>query len=117
VADFNAAFGTRFSDEKCQTVGGLILQPPRPGAAVQRNDRHRRHRFQVLRADSRRIYTWSSRHRQRRAILLNKAPGWRCLGAAAASGAVGVAGFAPLGWFPVNWLSLGGLFALLPNRD
>lgn len=26
---------------------------------------------------------------------------------------MGVAGFAPLGWFPVNWLSLGGLFALL----
>ncbi|MCC2869128.1 MAG: apolipoprotein N-acyltransferase [Candidatus Accumulibacter phosphatis] len=28
-------------------------------------------------------------------------------------GATGVVGFAPLGWFPVNWLSLGGLFALL----
>ncbi|WP_291912704.1 apolipoprotein N-acyltransferase [Accumulibacter sp.] len=28
-------------------------------------------------------------------------------------GAAGVLAFAPLGWFPVNWLSLGGLFGLL----
>ncbi len=28
-------------------------------------------------------------------------------------GAAGVLGFAPFGWFPVTWLSLGGLFALL----
>jgi apolipoprotein N-acyltransferase len=28
-------------------------------------------------------------------------------------GGAGVAGFAPVGWFPVTWLSLGGLFGLL----
>ena len=36
----------------------------------------------------------------------------RCF-AAFALGAVGVLGFAPVGWFPLEWLSLGGLFALL----
>nr|WP_291987667.1 apolipoprotein N-acyltransferase [Candidatus Accumulibacter sp. ACC007] len=37
---------------------------------------------------------------------------WRLL-AALAIGAVGVFAFAPFGWFPINWLSLGGLFGLL----
>jgi hypothetical protein len=55
---------------------------------------------------------WWFRICQRRAILLNKARYWRSFGAACL-GATGVVGFAPLGWFPVNWLSLGGLFALL----
>ncbi|MEF8698809.1 MAG: apolipoprotein N-acyltransferase [Candidatus Accumulibacter sp. UW20] len=42
----------------------------------------------------------------------DKPLGRRCL-AALLLGAAAVAGFAPLGCFPLNWLSLGGLFALL----
>jgi len=57
IADFDAAFGTRFSDSKCQTVGGLILlhlgRVPQFNETIIVNGI----RFQVLRADSRRIYT------------------------------------------------------------
>jgi magnesium and cobalt transporter len=57
VADFDAAFGTRFSEEKCQTVGGLILH--HLGRVPQFNETIVIDGicFQVLRADSRRIYT------------------------------------------------------------
>ena len=57
LADFNAAFGTSFSDEKCLTVGGLILR--HLGRVPQFNETTEIEglRFQVLRADSRRIYT------------------------------------------------------------
>ena len=57
VADFNVAFDTRFSDEKCNTVGGLILnhlgRAPQFNETIAIDDVN----FQVLRADSRRIYT------------------------------------------------------------
>jgi magnesium and cobalt transporter len=57
IADFNAAFGTRFSDEDCDTVGGLVII--QLGRLPKRNevvvvDGLRLH---VLRADSRRIHT------------------------------------------------------------
>ncbi|KFB71880.1 MAG: transporter associated domain-containing protein [Candidatus Accumulibacter phosphatis] len=57
IADFDAAFGTRFSEEKCQTVGGLILH--HLGRVPQFNETIVIDGicFQVLRADSRRIYT------------------------------------------------------------
>jgi magnesium and cobalt transporter len=57
VADFNAALGTHFSDEKCNTVGGLVLH--HLGRVPQFNETIviDGTRFQVLRADSRRIYT------------------------------------------------------------
>ena len=57
LADFNAAFGTSFSDDKCLTVGGLILH--RLGRVPQFNEATVIDgvSFQVLRADSRRIYT------------------------------------------------------------
>ena len=57
LADFNAAFGTSFSDEKCLTVGGLILR--HLGRVPQFNETTEIEglRFQVLRADSRGIYT------------------------------------------------------------
>lgn len=42
----------------------------------------------------------------------SSALGWRCL-AALLIGAAGVLAFAPFGWFPLNWLTLGGLYALL----
>ena len=57
VADFDAAFGTSFSEEKCHTVGGLILR--HLGRVPQFNETIVIDGicFQVLRADSRRIYT------------------------------------------------------------
>lgn len=57
IEDFNAAFKTDFSDEEFDTVGGLILR--HLGRVPKRNETltiagvH----FQVLRADSRRLYT------------------------------------------------------------
>ncbi len=57
IGDFNAAFGTSFSDEDFDTVGGLIIH--HLGRLPQRNEMltidgmH----FQVLRADSRRVHT------------------------------------------------------------
>jgi magnesium and cobalt transporter len=57
IADFNAAFGTRFSDQEVDTIGGLVI--------AELGRLHKRGetltigglRFQVLRADSRRVYT------------------------------------------------------------
>jgi len=57
IADFNAAFGTHFSDETANTVGGLVIahlgRLPKRGENVNIEGL----RFQVLRADSRRVYT------------------------------------------------------------
>src|SRR3954465_8388348 len=57
IADFNAAFGTQFSDETADTVGGLVIahlgRLPKRGESVLIGSL----RFQVLRADSRRVYT------------------------------------------------------------
>jgi len=57
VADFNAAFGTDFSDEEHDTVGGLVIahlgRLPRRGEVLSIAGL----KFQVLRADSRRVYT------------------------------------------------------------
>jgi len=57
IADFNAAFDTRFPDEAADTVGGLIIKElgrlPKRGESVVIEGV----RFNVLRADSRRVYT------------------------------------------------------------
>ncbi|MDP2792726.1 MAG: transporter associated domain-containing protein [Sulfurisoma sp.] len=57
VADFNQAFGTNFSDEECDTVGGLLIahlgRLPKRNEMIQLDGL----RFQVLRADSRRVHT------------------------------------------------------------
>jgi magnesium and cobalt transporter len=57
IEDFNQAFGTRYSDEECDTIGGLILQElgrmPRRGEAVQIGGLE----LKVTRADRRRIET------------------------------------------------------------
>jgi magnesium and cobalt transporter len=57
IADFNAALGTKFSDEECDTVGGLLLhhlgRVPKRNEIVELDGTS----FQVLRADSRRLYT------------------------------------------------------------
>ncbi|MDR2451699.1 MAG: CBS domain-containing protein [Candidatus Accumulibacter sp.] len=57
IEDFNAEFGTRFGDEDCDTVGGLILN--RLGRVPQRREEIDVDglRFVVLRADRRRLYT------------------------------------------------------------
>ncbi len=57
IEDFNAEFGTDFSDAECDTVGGLILnhlgRVPKRKEEVDIGKLH----FQVLRADRRRLYT------------------------------------------------------------
>ena len=57
IADFNAAFGTNFPDEDFDTVGGLVIahlgRLPKRGESIALESL----RFQVLRADSRRVYT------------------------------------------------------------
>jgi magnesium and cobalt transporter len=57
IADLNAAFGTSFPDEVADTVGGMVIahlgRLPKRGETVVIEGL----RFQVLRADSRRVYT------------------------------------------------------------
>jgi len=57
IADFNAAFGTAFSDQDHDTVGGLLIarlgRLPKRGESTVIDG----FKFQVLRADSRRVYT------------------------------------------------------------
>jgi magnesium and cobalt transporter len=56
ITDFNAAFGTAFSDEEFDTIGGLVLnrfgRVPKRGEQLAIGPLS----FRVLRADSRRIY-------------------------------------------------------------
>jgi len=56
IADFNTAFGTDFSDEEFDTVGGLVLK--RFGRVPKRGEQLmiEQWNFRVLRADSRRVY-------------------------------------------------------------
>ena len=57
IADFNAAFGTSFEDDDFDTVGGLVIahlgRLPKRGETITLEGL----RIQVLRADSRRVYT------------------------------------------------------------
>jgi len=57
MADFNAAFGTQFADAAADTIGGVLIahlgRLPKRGETVLLEGL----RFQVLRADSRRVYT------------------------------------------------------------
>jgi hemolysin (HlyC) family protein len=57
IDEFNHAFGTRFSDEECDTIGGLVLHElgrmPRRGEAIEIGGLELR----VQRADRRRIDT------------------------------------------------------------
>ncbi|WP_374324209.1 HlyC/CorC family transporter [Azonexus sp.] len=57
IEDFNAAFSTDFSDQEFDTIGGLVLR--HLGRVPKRNETLEIDgvRFQVLRADSRRLYT------------------------------------------------------------
>ncbi len=55
IEEFNSTFGTRFSDEECDTIGGLVLHElgrmPRRGEAIQIGGLE----LKVTRADRRRI--------------------------------------------------------------
>jgi magnesium and cobalt transporter len=57
IDDFNAAFGTQYSSEEADTIGGLVIQHlgrlPKRGENILLDTL----RFQVLRADSRRVHT------------------------------------------------------------
>jgi magnesium and cobalt transporter len=57
IADFNAAFGSRLPEEGADTIGGFLIahlgRLPKRGESVSVEGL----RFQVLRADSRRVYT------------------------------------------------------------
>jgi magnesium and cobalt transporter len=57
IADFNAHFGASFPDEASDTVGGLVIK--HLGRLPRRGEVHIIDglRLQVLRADSRRVYT------------------------------------------------------------
>jgi magnesium and cobalt transporter len=56
IGDFNEKFGTAFSDDEFDTIGGLVLKRfgrvPKRGEQVTMEDLT----FKVLRADSRRVY-------------------------------------------------------------
>jgi magnesium and cobalt transporter len=56
IADFNAQFGTHFSDDEYDTIGGLLLQ--RFGRVPKRGDREAVENldFEILRADSRMVH-------------------------------------------------------------
>ncbi len=57
IGDFNARFGTAFSDEDYDTVGGLVLahfgRLPKRGESINIEG----YNFQVLRADSRKVHS------------------------------------------------------------
>ena len=57
IGDFNERFGTTFSDDEVDTIGGLVLRAfgrlPKRGDVTTLADL----RFRVLRADSRRLHT------------------------------------------------------------
>lgn len=57
IADFNETLGTDFSDEECDTVGGLVLKAA--GQLPKRDEciRIGEWQFTVLRADSRRLHS------------------------------------------------------------
>ncbi len=56
IADFNAAFGTRYSDQEFDTIGGLVMsrfgRVPKRGEQISFDNLT----FKVLRADSRRLH-------------------------------------------------------------
>ncbi len=57
IADFNKVMGTEFSDEDCDTIGGLVLKAagllPKRGESILIGE----WQFTVLRADSRRLHS------------------------------------------------------------
>ncbi len=68
IADFNTAFGTTFSDEEFDTVGGLVLKRfgrvPKRGEQLMIDALN----FRVLRADGRRIYLLQVSKKQEKSV-------------------------------------------------
>ena len=56
LADFNARFNTHLAHEEIETIGGLVMgrlgHVPRRGEKIDIDN----YRFEILRADSRRVY-------------------------------------------------------------
>ena len=73
IEDFNDTFGTHFSDEEVDTIGGLVMMElgrlPKGGESVDLD----RFRFQVLRADNRRIHLLEMAIRDPQALPLSVA--------------------------------------------
>jgi len=71
IADFNEALDTEFSDEECDTVGGLVLKAA--GQLPRRGDRVHIGvlTFTVLRVDSRRLYSLLVERRKSAAEMLD----------------------------------------------
>lgn len=73
IADFNEILGTEFSDEECDTVGGLVLkaagQLPKRGDHIAVGTLT----FTVLRADSRRLHSLLVEHGNRPVTLATAA--------------------------------------------
>jgi magnesium and cobalt transporter len=72
IDDFNAVFGTDFPSETFDTIGGLILR--RLGRVPRRNEivEIEGLRFNVLRADSRRLYTLVVEANAEKKVLANQ---------------------------------------------
>jgi magnesium and cobalt transporter len=73
IPDFNAAFGTDYSDEEYDTIGGLILK--RFGRVPQRGEQISFDglTFRVLRADSRRLHLLQvTRKPEKKALTLER---------------------------------------------
>jgi magnesium and cobalt transporter len=61
IADFNERFGTEFSDDEFDTVGGMVTSEmghlPEPGEEAELGSFH----FQVTKADARRVHQFAVR--------------------------------------------------------
>jgi magnesium and cobalt transporter len=72
ISDFNEATGSDFSDEDYDTVSGLVLSKfgrlPKRGEAIEFDG----FRFQILRADSRRVHALVVERLQQSALPLDK---------------------------------------------
>ena len=111
IDEFNDYFGTRFSDEEFDTIGGLVLHElgrmPRRGEAVEIGGLE----FRVLRADRRRIETLRVDDAARHSTLApasrpESRPRCRRIASAAAPGALARAArgrrAAPLAFAPAS---------------
>ncbi len=118
IGDFNHYFGTAFSDEEYDTIGGLLMQEfgrlPRRGETIQVGEMEFRvpaggpaphrssacnhaHRYRTARG--RRVDSLSPRERGLPAALRAQAL-WRLTAAFAAGASLNLA-FAPFGWWPI----------------
>ena len=112
IEDFNEYFGTGFSDEEFDTIGGLVINAF--GQLPTRNQTIRldQFEFKVIHADERRADASARdpRHHRIKGVIRSNAPRW---GLAFAAGCVFALGLAPYNLWPAIPLSAGLLFTLL----